>query len=474
VLRRGLDHVHTFQLSRDGVLWVASGSGLHRLKDNSWFTLGEEEGLAAAAVFSVFEDGIGRLWAGTGHGLSTFDPAADLDPPRAQIAGADLPERAGDARALFTVGGEDRWHYTPAGRLMFSWKLDNNPFSAWRPAGSVQFTNLTAGTHRFSVRALDPSGNAELRPISSEFSVTLAWFKDPRLVWASIGLAVLLIALGVQAVLSYWRLKRSYAEVEDQVAERSAALEKANAELLHSHKMRALGTLAAGVAHDFNNLLSIIKGSAQLLEGHLDDRTKVHQRLQRIRTAVDQGAALVRAMLGYSRGAAAARQEIDVTEAVQRALRLLDESLQARLQFLPPATPAPRILASPEMLQQIILNLVQNADEAMDHLGRVDVGISSTEGLPADCLLNPQPSNRYVTITIRDHGTGIRPENLTRIFEPFFTTKGFSSRRGTGLGLSIVYEFAKELAAGISVESKVGQGTTFRVHLPTSTPSLKS
>jgi signal transduction histidine kinase len=465
-LRRAFDRVHAFQVARDGTLWIAAGGGLHRWKENSWFVLGEEEGLPVASVYSVFEDGSGRLWTGTARGLSVFDPQADLDPPRAEIAGADLPERAGDNRALFIFGGHDRWRFTPAGRLMFSWQLDNNLWSTWRLAGSVQFTNLTAGTHRYSVRSMDPSGNVQVGSASVEFGVTLPWFKDPRLVWTYAALALLLVAMGVQAVLSYWRLKRSYAEVERQVAERSAALEKANNELLLNHKMRALGTLAAGVAHDFNNLLSIIRGSAQLLEGQLNEGEKTQQRLQRIKTAVDQGAGLVRAMLGYSRGSAAPRQELDPAEVIRRAIRLLDERWQRRVQFLEPIQPLPRVLAPLEMLQQILLNLLQNADEAADHKDIAIIEACKTNTLPPHSILKPVPAFSYVVIAIRDRGAGIPPEILSRVFEPFFTTKGFSSRRGTGLGLSMVYEFAKELGAGISVESTVGEGTTFRIILP--------
>jgi signal transduction histidine kinase len=465
VLRRGFDRVHGFQLARDGSLWIAAGSGLHRSREGSWFNLGEEEGLPSAAVFSVFEDGTSRLWAGTARGLSVLDPRADPDPPKAEITGADLPERAGDTRALFIVGGHDRWRFTPTGRLVFSWRMDNGPWSTWRPTGSVQFTNLTAGTHRFAVRAMDPSGNAQLRPAIREFAVSLPWFRDPRLVATSAAAVLLLVALAVQGAVSFWRLKRSYAEVERQVAERSAALEKANAELLHSHKMRALGTLAAGVAHDFNNLLSIIKGSAQLLESQLNDAARVQQRLQRIRTAVEQGAGLVRAMLGYSRGAAAPRKELDPTEAVQCALRLLDERVQQRIQFSPPTSTLPRVLAPPELLQQMVLNLVQNADEAMDRAGTVFVEVDHRRP-PADCVLNPSPAPDYVILSVRDQGVGIPPENIARIFEPFFTTKGFSSRRGTGLGLSMVYEFAKELGAGLAVFSRVGVGSVFQVILP--------
>jgi len=467
VLRRGFDGVHAIHSARDGAVWIASGSGLHRFKDRSWFALGEEEGLPSGVVFSVHADGSGRLWAATARGLFAFDTNADIDPPRPEITDADLPVRAGENRARFVISGQDRWRYTPPGRLLFSWRLDSGPWSVWRAASSDQFTNLPAGTHRFEARALDPSGNGDGPTAVYEFAVILPWFKEPRLVLASVGLAVLVLALISQAIHGYSRLKQSYAEVERQIAERSTALEKANAELLHSHKMRALGTLAAGVAHDFNNLLSIIKGSAQLLESQLHDAEKARQRLQRIKTAVDQGAGLVKAMLGYSRNAATARKQIQPTEAVQRALRLMEERLPGRLTFVPPTHPSPLALAQPEMLQQVLLNLIQNADEAMDQRGMVQIDVDVVDRPPDGCWLQPASAPTYVSIAIHDHGVGIPPENLPRIFEPFFTTKGFSSRRGTGLGLSMVYEFAKEMGAGIAVSSAVGQGTTFRVILPT-------
>jgi signal transduction histidine kinase len=465
LLRRGLDRVHDLHLGRDGAIWVASGSGLLRYFDHSWLMLGEEEGLPESAIHAAFEDGAGRWWAATSRGLFTLDPQADRDPPMADIVEADLPEQTGNQRAIFILGGQDRWNFTPPGRLQFSWRLDNNPWSSWRSASAVQFTNLTAATHRFSVRALDPMGNVQAQATVREFTVALPWFKDPRLVGTSIALALVLLAMTLQAVLNYSRLKRSYAEVERQVAERSTALEKANAELLHSQKMRALGTLAAGVAHDFNNLLSIIKGSAQLVEAHLDDPGRSRPRLQRIKTAVDQGAALVRAMLGFSRGVSPARHPMTPESTLRQTLRLLDERLQARVRHFPPPAPLPAVVVPPEMLQQILVNLIQNADEAMNHEGLIEVELRTLSTLP-DTLLPPSPAPGYVAFVIRDQGSGIPPENLSRIFEPFFTTKGFSSRRGTGLGLSMVYEFAKEMGAGIAIQSTLGQGSTFHVLIP--------
>ncbi|MCC6232787.1 MAG: hypothetical protein IT580_09100 [Verrucomicrobiales bacterium] len=465
VLRRGLDRVFDLHFSRDRTLWVAAGTGLYRFRDNAWLLFTEEEGLPVGAAYSVFEDGSGRLWAGTARGLYEWDARADVDPPRAEITSADLPEESGDTRALFVVGGTDRWRYTAAGRLSFSWRIDTEPWSAWRPAGSVQFTNLTAGTHRFFVRAMDPSGNVQPSETRMEFAVALPWFRDPRLVAAVGVVAVLILALAAQAILSYWRLRRSYAEVERLVAKRTAELEKANAELLLSQKMRALGTLAAGIAHDFNNLLSIIRGSAQLIETSLTDPDKARQRIQRIKTTVDQGAALVRAMLGYSRGGTAPRRELDPLALMRQAVRLLEDRLQSRVRLIHPTDPLPSVFAPPEMLQQILMNLIQNADDAMDHQGIVTLELDLAAP-PTNPILKPPEASSYVALRVRDQGVGIPLENLPRIFEPFFTTKGFSSRRGTGLGLSMVYEFAKDLGAGIAVDSAVGEGSTFTILLP--------
>ncbi|MCC6231111.1 MAG: hypothetical protein IT580_00600, partial [Verrucomicrobiales bacterium] len=204
---------------------------------------------------------------------------------------------------------------------------------------------------------------------------------------------------------------------------------------------------------------------AQLIETSLTDPDKARQRIQRIKTTVDQGAALVRAMLGYSRGGTAPRRELDPLALMRQAVRLLDDRLQSRVRLIHPSDPLPSVFAPPEMLQQILMNLIQNADDAMDHQGIVTLELDLAAPT-ANPILKPPEASSYVALRVRDQGVGIPLENLPRIFEPFFTTKGFSSRRGTGLGLSMVYEFAKDLGAGIAVDSAVGEGSTFTILLP--------
>jgi C4-dicarboxylate-specific signal transduction histidine kinase len=194
-----------------------------------------------------------------------------------------------------------------------------------RATTSASFSDLPAGKHYFQVRAMDRAGNIDPDPAELDFAMVLPWYKESRLVLiASAGAA----AAAFFAVLA-WRRHRelalSYAQVEKQVAERTRELELANQELLQSQKMRALGTLAAGIAHDFNNILSIVKGSAQIIEDNLADPEKIRTRADRIKTVVNQGSAVVQAMLGFSRGSDEMLEDCEINPVVDNTLKLLGD-----------------------------------------------------------------------------------------------------------------------------------------------------
>ena len=195
----------------------------------------------------------------------------------------------------------DRWKYTARARHLFSYRLDERDWTPFLEQNIIAFTELAPGKHYFQVRAMDRNANVETKPAHLEFAIVVPWYRESRSLWiASLGLAGALFFAGL-AFNRHRRLVRSYAEVERKVAERTRELELANRELMHSQKMTALGTLAAGIAHDFNNILSIIKGSAQIIEDNLDNHEKVRTRVDRINMVVDQGAGIVKAMLGFSR-----------------------------------------------------------------------------------------------------------------------------------------------------------------------------
>ena len=476
--RRGFDRISSLLRSgRDSSVWVSSNSGLHRYsQQGAWIEYGVEEGLPSPSVRELCEDQRGQLWAATAHGLCLFHAEADFDPPRTSVQQANdtrkrLPE---NSIVNLTFSAQDKWKYTPPDRLLYSYRLDQHDWSEFSGANHVSLSDLPAGKHYFEVRSMDRNCNIDPNPAQLEFAIVLPWYKETRLVLISAaGVCAALFFAGL-AFNRHRQLSRSYAEIEKKVTERTQQLEVANRELLHSQKMNALGTLAAGIAHDFNNILSIIKGSAQLIEDNLDKPDKIRTRADRIRTAVDQGAGIVKAMLGFSRDSGEAASFCNINTVVEDTLRLLGDRFLREVQVsFQPVHSLPEILTSSDFIQQILLNLIFNAAESMQRNPEIVLRTHLIEKLPSELVLLPESAPAYVGISVQDFGCGISMQNLQRIFEPFFTTKAFSTRRGTGLGLSMVYELAKRLGAGLAVDSAVDQGSTFTLFLPVRTVARK-
>jgi signal transduction histidine kinase len=327
--------------------------------------------------------------------------------------------------------------------------------------------HLGAGKHRFEVRAMDRNWNEDPGSASAELAIVIPWYEESRIIVTLVcGLALVLFFAGL-AVNRHLQLIRSYAEVEKIVALRTQELERANQELLHSQKMRALGTLAAGIAHDFNNILSIIKGSAQIIEGHIDDEEKIRTRVNRIKTVVEQGAGIVKSMLGLSRISPQNMVLCDLNSIVEDTIKLLDDRFLHEVTIQFQAAPAlPAVPAVKELIQQMLLNLILNAADAMSGIGEVKLATGQMIQLPPNLALSPTEATNHLYVAVQDTGCGIAQEILPRIFEPFFTTKAFSTRRGTGLGLSMVYQLAKELGFGLKVQSSIGKGSTFTIIIP--------
>ncbi len=314
---------------------------------------------------------------------------------------------------------------------------------------------------------MDRSGNVDPKPASLEFAVIVPWYKETRLVLISFtGMAVAIFFAGL-AFNRHRQLLRSYTEVEEKVAQRTRQLELANRELAHSQKMTALGTLAAGIAHDFNNILSIIKGSAQIIEDNLDNRQKVLTRADRIKTVVEQGSGIVKAMLGFTQDTDLQAGPCDINDVADQTLKLLGDRFLREVEvWFEPGADLPRIPCARDFLQQILLNFIFNAAESMTSRRQIVLTTAAIDRLPAGVVIAPAQAPSYVLVSVKDTGCGIPVENMVRIFEPFFTTKALSARRGTGLGLSMVYELAKKMQAGLAVQSVVDQGSTFSVILP--------
>ncbi len=478
VMREALDRVSGMVCSRRegssyGSIWVASNSGLLRYCRGAWIENGAEEGLPSASIRGIYETSRGGLWSATTRGLSLFHPEADPDPPRAWVqelpqAGNRVPE---GGVVVLSFGGQDKWKYSDSSRLLFSYRLDQHDWSSFQAAGKASFPDLQVGKHVIQLRAMDRNGNIsglgarDFQPL--EFWVTQPWYKETRLVLiAFAGMAMALFFAAV-AFNRHLQLLRSYAEVERKVAERTHQLEIANRQLLHSQKMTALGTLAAGLAHDFNNILSIIKGSAQIIEDNLDNPDKIRTRADRIRTVVEQGAGIVKAMLGFSRESSPEPVLGDLNNIVEQTLKLLGDRFLREVQVnFQPGADLPPVLVARDFIQQILLNFIFNAAESMSSNKRIALATRLLEVLPSELVLSPAPAPAYVAVSVQDSGCGIPAQNLSRIFEPFFTTKSLSAHRGTGLGLSMAYELSRKLGAGLWVESVLDRGSIFTLILP--------
>ncbi|HXC36900.1 MAG TPA: ATP-binding protein, partial [Candidatus Acidoferrales bacterium] len=454
LLQSGFNHINGLIRSHDGSIWVASNGGLFRFYKGAWLENAAGEDLPAGPIHAIFEDADSQLWAATTDGLRVFHPEADAGPPKtflrsATDEGAQLPE--GNTLDVL-LEGQAKWKFTPSHRLFYSYQMDGAGWSPFQELTTLSFASLAAGRHSFQVCAMDAVGAVEPEPATLDFVVTVPWFKEGRLWIVFVAGAGVAIFFWVIALNRHRQLVLSHAEVERKVAERTRELEVATRELIHSQKMSALGTLAAGIAHDFNNILSIIKGSAQIIEDNLDAPQKILTRVDRIKTVVQQGAEIVDAMLGFSRGSNALPATCDINMVVAGTTQLLGDRFLREVDVkFERGENLPELLAPREFIQQILLNFIFNAAEAMS--GRKEITLSTrlTEKLPADIFLAPAPSSSFVLVSVRDIGNGMTPEIVSRIFEPFFTTKGVG--KGTGLGLATVYGVVKQSGGYIWVYS---------------------
>ena len=237
-------------------------------------------------------------------------------------------------------------------------------------------------------------------------------------------------------------------------------------QFVQSQKMQAIGELAGGVAHDFNNLLTAITGHCDLLLLRHDQGDQDYADLVQINQNANRAASLVGQLLAFSRKQTLEPEVIDLRDSVGELTHLLNrlvgEKITLTLSNDPALTP---IRADRRQLDQVIMNLVVNARDAMPDGGEVRVEtrmVHLSEVMERDRAMVPAGS--YVTISVRDQGHGIPADKINRIFEPFFTTK--RPDEGTGLGLSMAYGIVKQTGGYIFVDSAVGAGTTFTIYIP--------
>jgi two-component system, cell cycle sensor histidine kinase and response regulator CckA len=233
-----------------------------------------------------------------------------------------------------------------------------------------------------------------------------------------------------------------------------------------AQKMEAVGRLAGGVAHDFNNLLMVISGYTEVILAKLDVEHPLHEKGRAIQQAADRATTLTRQLLAFSRKQLLELKVIDVNAIVQDMERLLRPLIGENVELITKlASDAGHTRADSGQIEQVLMNLVVNAKDAMPSGGKLTI---QTQNVVVDgthrwgqTFIRPAT---YVMLSVNDTGMGMDKETQSRIFEPFFTTK--EKGKGTGLGLSTVYGIVKQSGGYVMVQSEKGQGTTFNIYLP--------
>ena len=309
------------------------------------------------------------------------------------------------------------------------------------PAEGLKTHTITRRTGRFSAEIMNKRKNGELFPSFLSASI----LRDKS--------SAFLGVMGVSRDIT--RLKQSEKERENL-----------QAQLLQSQKVEAIGKLASGIAHDFNNLLTIILGYSQLASDRLEEGNPIRKDIEKIKGAGERAAILIRQLLIFSRKQVLKPKILDLNVVVSDVEKMLGRLIGEDIEFITVLeSKLNQVKADRGQIEQVLINLVVNARDAMPEGGRISIQTQNVTFDKDVCKINPESMpGKFVCVNIKDTGFGIRKKILNHIFEPFFSTK--KSGEGTGLGLSVVYGIVKQHGGWINVYSEPGRGSTFKFYLP--------
>jgi two-component system cell cycle sensor histidine kinase/response regulator CckA len=240
---------------------------------------------------------------------------------------------------------------------------------------------------------------------------------------------------------------------------------KMEEQLRKKQRMESIGTLAGGIAHDFNNLLTVIIGYGQTLLGKVENEPALRSNVEHIVQSASRGASLTRQLLAFSRKQVLQPRVLDLNAVVRDLEKMLRPLVGDDVVMVTQCAPnLGSVKADLTQIEQVIVNLVVNSRDAMPQGGRLVLSTANVDHTHVNGNDRDVPAGRYVVLSVCDNGVGISTEVLSRIFEPFYTTKDVG--KGTGLGLSTVYGIVEQSGGYVSVDSKPGRGTEFKVFLP--------
>jgi signal transduction histidine kinase len=262
------------------------------------------------------------------------------------------------------------------------------------------------------------------------------------------------------------QLTRAFDDMRTTLRQTEIQKQELEVQLRQSQKMEAMGRLAGGVAHDFNNLLTVIKGNSSILAERLGSEHRLIKLTTQIDSAADRAVSLTRQLLAFCRMQVLQPKILDLNELVSEMCKLLRRLVPEDIAFnFRAGESLGHVKADPGQIEQVLMNLVVNAGDAMPAGGTLTVETRNVTISEQDASRRaPASPGQYVLLSVADNGMGMDAETRARIFEPFFTTK--EQGKGTGLGLATVYGIVKQSGGFIWVESELGWGARFEIYLP--------
>ncbi|MEZ6197122.1 MAG: ATP-binding protein [Planctomycetota bacterium] len=462
---------------RRETLWINSNRGVFSVAREDFDRLdrGETARLRCLLVGAPegngrggFRDARGRLWFTTIRGVIAVDPAnvhLNLVPPPVVIRalraggaslalGSEIDVPRGERNLEIDFAGIS---FTNPAHVTYHYRLEGRD-EGWTDAGlrrSAAYTDLAPGRYVFEVYAVNEAGVRSLHPAEVSFVVP-PHFYETTAFKVLMGALALLVTLG----LHQWKV-RGLRDVNQrlvaEMAERARAEEQRahlQNQLAESKRLEAIGRLTGGISHDFNNILTALIGNAEILRRRNEesDAPERARHIDRILDSSRRASNLVRQLLGFARRQVQQAEDVDLNRIVSRLLPMLGDLLPAPVRIRPVLAREPVCVhADPSQLEQVLMNLVLNARDAMPEGGVIGI---ETSGAPGD----------LARLAVTDTGPGIADEIRPHIFEPFFSTK--PGAKGTGLGLASVHGIVHQCSGRIEVDSAVGRGSTFTVFLP--------
>jgi len=354
-----------------------------------------------------------------------------------------LIEQVAAISYIAELGESGQWYYvSPQVEKILGYSPDE-----WL-ANSKHWMQYVVTEDHSRVFAAEEAG-ARGEPYQAEFRMVR---KDGRVIWVSD------TAVTVRGSDSHPLMEGLIVDITER--------KQLESQLQQSSKMEAVGRLAGGIAHDFNNLLTVIRGYTELALNRATSQPQLRSDIERIESASERAAALVRQLLAFSRRQVLQPKTIDLNTIVLNLDTLLRRLMDEQIEMITRVDEnAGAVKADPTQIEQVIMNLVVNARDAMPKGGCLTLETQNVE-LDSTYAADHAPvqPGSYVMLAVSDTGVGMDAETVAHIFEPFYTTK--ENARGTGLGLSTVYGIVKQSGGYIWVYSEPGQGSTFKVYLP--------